>query len=88
VGNLSPERTETNAGLVFYFRRALASCPSRQRLLAIMKQSSAEVSGMVKEDETLTFAGELLLLIEAAPRCNCGGNCETLKFLVEQLPNL
>ena len=53
-----------------------------------MKQSSAEVSGMVKEDETLTFAGELLLLIEAAPRCNCGGNCETLKFLVEQLPNL
>ena len=42
---------------------------------------------MVKEDETLTFAGELLLLIEAAPRCNCGGNCETLKFLVEQLQN-
>jgi len=33
----------------------------------------------------LTVAGRLLLLVEAAPRCKCGGNCETLQFLAKTL---
>jgi glutathione peroxidase-family protein len=36
-------------------------------------------------DSMLTVAGKLLLLVEAAPRCKCGGNCETLQFLANKL---
>lgn len=36
-------------------------------------------------DSMLTIAGKLLLLVEAAPRCKCGGNCETLQFLAKTL---
>jgi hypothetical protein len=37
------------------------------------------------ESEPLTVAGKLLLLLEAAPRCACGGNCATLQFLATEL---
>ena len=39
-------------------------------------------------DSNLTVAGKLLLLVEAAPRCKCGGNCETLQFLSRELLQL
>jgi hypothetical protein len=39
-------------------------------------------------DSNLTSAGKLLLLVEAAPRCRCGGNCETLQFLARELLQL
>lgn len=39
-------------------------------------------------DSNLTVAGKLLLLVEAAPRCKCGGNCETLQFLSSELLQL
>jgi hypothetical protein len=32
-------------------------------------------------DEKLTPAGLLLILVEKAPRCRCGGNCETLQYM-------
>ncbi|MGD0175836.1 MAG: hypothetical protein ABSC50_03305 [Candidatus Bathyarchaeia archaeon] len=36
-------------------------------------------------DSMLTVAGKLLLLVEAAPRCKCGGNCKALQFLAKTL---
>ena len=39
-------------------------------------------------DSNLTVAGKLLLLVEGAPRCKCGGNCETLQFLSKELLQL
>jgi len=40
---------------------------------------------LVEIDGNLTVAGRLLLLIESAPRCQCGGNCELLQSLAAQL---
>ncbi len=37
------------------------------------------------EEEQLTPLGRLLVLVDGAPRCSCGGNCETLQFLVKRL---
>ena len=40
---------------------------------------------LVEIDGNLTVAGRLLLLIESAPHCQCGGNCELLQSLAAQL---
>lgn len=36
----------------------------------------------------VTIAGKLLLLIQAAPSCKCGGKCETLQFFTKELDRL
>jgi hypothetical protein len=37
------------------------------------------------EDDQLTAMGKLLVLFDNAPRCRCGGDCETLKFFAKKL---
>jgi len=41
--------------------------------------------GKVLADKDLTVAGKFLVLVEQAPRCACGGNCQILEYLAEQL---
>lgn len=41
---------------------------------------------MMSDDELrLTFRGQLLILVESAPRCKCGGDCETLQYLTDKV---
>jgi hypothetical protein len=37
---------------------------------------------------SLTPAGELLLLLDQAPRCRCGSECETFQYMRKQVERL
>ena len=40
---------------------------------------------MLEDADQLTPMGKLLVLVDHAPRCRCGGNCETLQYLAKEL---
>jgi hypothetical protein len=40
---------------------------------------------MLEAADELTPMGKLLVLVDHAPRCRCGGNCETLQYLAKEL---
>jgi len=40
---------------------------------------------MFEDADQLTPMGKLLVLVDHAPRCRCGGNCETLQYLAKEL---
>jgi hypothetical protein len=43
---------------------------------------------LVDPYELLPIAGKLLLMIDDAPRCKCGENCETRQYMTEKFTEL